>query len=265
MQHRKQISPSAAARQTVATWLSDLGEAVQALVFPWSCAICGMEGVTGPFCSQCRGELLENSVSASKSVCPRCALQVGPYADLRGGCGSCRDKSLGFDASFAMGPYEGTLRELCLRLKREQNACLASWLSELLFEARHEVFSSLPPDTLVVPVPLHWWRQWQRGYNQADALAEGLAKRLKLPIRRLLKRVVHTRKLTALGRTVRGDIVRGVFRVRSRSRLTGRTVLLVDDILTTGATCGAAARALKQAGAQRVVVSVLARTESTTL
>ena len=139
-------------------------------------------------------------------------------------------------------------------------------LSELLVEARRDALSTLCSDqALVVPVPLHWWRYWRRGYNQAEALAEGIAKQLKLPIRRFLKRVVGTRQLADLSRTARGEVVRNVFRARARSRMTGRTVLLVDDVLTTGATCGAAARALKKAGAARVVVAVIARTEQTTV
>jgi ComF family protein len=164
-----------------------------------------------------------------------------------------------------MGSYSGELRELCLRLKHERNAWLASWLSGLFVDARRDVFSSLPPETLVVPVPLHWWRQWERGYNQSEALAEGVAKQLKLPVRRLLKRVVGTRKLAELGPTARNTVMRGAFRARARSKITGRTVLLVDDVLTTGATCSAAARSLKQAGAVRVVVCVIARTEQTNL
>src|SRR5262249_54598735 len=139
---------------------------VDALVFPWACAVCGLEGISGPFCKACREELLQQSALESTSVCPRCALQIGPFADLRGGCGSCRDRALGFDASFAMGCYDGELRDLCLRLKHERNAWLAVWLSELFVEARRDVFGTLPPDTLVVPVPLHWWRQWERGYTK---------------------------------------------------------------------------------------------------
>jgi ComF family protein len=265
MQSFERFSPPASARRTVAGWLSGLTEALDALVFPWSCTVCGMEGITGPFCGACRERLLEQSVSESKSVCPRCALRVGPFADLRGGCASCRDRSLGFDASFAMGPYDGELRELCLLLKHERNAWLGLRLSELFVEARRDVFGTLPPDTLVVPVPLHWWRQWERGYNQAEALAEGVAKQLKLPVRRVLKRAVGTRKLAELGVTARSKVMRGAFRARPRSKVIGRTVLLVDDVLTTGATCGAAARALKQAGAVRVVVAIIARTERTNL
>ena len=172
---------------------------------------------------------------------------------------------MGFNASFAMGPYRGDLRELCLLLKHERNAWLALWLSELFVEARRDVFGTLPANTLVVPVPLHWWRQWERGYNQAEALAEGVARQLKLPVRRVLKRVVGTPKLADLGVTARGDVMRGAFRARRRSKIIGRTVLLVDDVLTTGATCGAAARALKQAGAVRIVVAIIARTERTNL
>ena len=242
-----------------------MGESLDALVFPWSCAVCASEGVTGPLCKACRNELMERAAEAARSVCARCALQVGPFADLRGGCASCRDRSLGFDASFAMGVYDGELRELCLRLKHERNAWLASWLGELLVEARHDALNALPSNSLVVPVPLHWWRYWQRGYNQAEALAEGVAKQLKLPTRRILKRVVGTRRLAELSRTARSEVVHDVFRVRTYPKLTGRTVLLVDDVLTTGATCGAAARALKHAGTARVVVAVIARTEQNSL
>ena len=265
MRFYERLSPPVAARSTVASWLSDLSEAIDALVFPWSCVLCGMEGVRGPLCKVCREDLVEKSVAFAQSACPRCALGLGPFEDSRGGCASCRDHSLGFDAALAMGSYDGQLRELCLRLKHERNAWLASWLSELLVEARRDAFKDIPSDALIVPVPLHWWRYWRRGYNQAEALAEGMAKQLKLPIRRLLKRVVRTRRLAHLSRTARCEAVRDAFRARASPKITGRTILLVDDVLTTGATCGAAARALKRAGAARIVVAVVARTAQTTV
>ena len=262
----ERFSPSVSLRKTAVGWLSNVSEALNALVFPWSCALCEMEGVSGPLCEACREDLLERADAGRESVCPRCALKAGPFADLRGGCAACRDRALGFDAAVALGAYEGELRELCLRLKHEHNAWLAPCLSQLLVEARRDAFSALCCDqALVVPVPLHWWRYWRRGYNQAEALAEGIAKQLKLPIRRFLKRTVGTRQLAGLSRTARGEVVHDVFHARARSRMTGRTVLLVDDVLTTGATCGAAARALKKAGAARVVVAVIARTEQTTV
>ena len=251
---------SSSARGLVAGWLGALGQSVDALVFPWSCAVCGVEGQSGAFCPDCHAELIEQAAKASASVCPRCALPAGPFADLRKGCAACRGRALGFDAATALGPYEGSLRDLCLQLKHERSAWLAPWLSGLWIEARGEAISRLPEDAWIVPVPLHWWRHWRRGYNQAEALARGLARRLDRPVRRPLRRVVATDKLAELSRTERARAMRGAFRARRNAGLDGRTILLVDDVLTTGATCGAAARALKQAGAKRVVVAVMART-----
>jgi ComF family protein len=267
MRFTKRFPSTAGARKTVASWLRDLGNTVGTLVYPWSCVLCGMEGIAAALCGACRADLIQKSTAARASVCHRCALQVGPYADLRGGCASCRHRSLGFDASFAMAPYEGALRDLCLRLKHEHNAWLAPVLSELFVESRHDAFATLPADTVVTPVPLHWWRHWRRGYNQAEALAEGVAKQTKLPMRRLLKRKWSTRKLADLSRTARGDVIRDAFHTHrsAHRRLEGHTVLLVDDVLTTGATCGEAAKALKRAGAMRVVVAVIARTEQTSV
>jgi ComF family protein len=152
-----------------------------------------------------------------------------------------------------------------LQLKRENNAWLAPWLSNLLVEAREEAFARLPSDTCVVPVPLHWWRELRRGYNQSTALARSLARRLGLPLRQPLRRVMATHRLAAMGPTERREVMRGAFGIRRAPQISGRTVLLVDDVLTTGATSGAAARVLKQVGAARVVVIVIGRTQRTTL
>ncbi len=256
-----QVARTVVARSAIAGWLSAVGESINALVFPWSCALCGEEGTSGPLCSSCRRTVLERSAVSADASCPRCALPVGPFADLQGGCGECRGRSLGFDAAIALGLYEGALKDLCLRLKHERNAWLAPWLGELLVDGRSAAVHSLPADAWVVPVPLHWWRHWRRGYNQSDALAGGLARRLGLSVHRPLRRVQATPKLALLGPTERAELLQKAFRARSNRKLSGRTVLLVDDVLTTGATCGAAARALKRAGAARVIAVVIARAD----
>jgi ComF family protein len=248
-----------AARGVLAGWMSGFGQALDALVFPWSCPLCGIEGLSEPVCHSCRRELLEQSAIARASACPRCALPFGPFADVDEGCAACRGRSLGFDASLALGPYDQEIRDLCLRLKHERDAWLAPWLSDLLVEALSDALGHLPPDAWIVPVPLHHWRHWRRGYNQAEALAHGLARRLNLQVHQTLRRVIATPQLAELGPTERVQVMHGAFRTRARRELTGRTVLLVDDVLTTGATCGAAARELKKAGAARVIVVVIAR------
>jgi ComF family protein len=237
-------------------WPAGWLEALDALAFPLSCAICSADGQKTPFCAECRAELL----AAAGPACARCALPVGPWATTRNGCSRCRGKSLGFDAAIALGPYQGPVRDLCLRLKKERGAWLAPWLADLLAEARAPDLAAFP-DALVVPIPLHWMRRCTRGYNQSEALADRLAARLRLKSIHSLRRVASTPPLTDLGRVERSDVMRQVFRIPTMTRLKGRTVLLVDDILTSGATCGAAARALKRAGAARVVAVVVGRAE----
>jgi len=253
---------SSSMRQILAHGLASCAWAVDDLVFPWICLLCGTEGgaLHGPFCASCRARLLDAATAAGASACPRCALPVGPHADLRRGCAECRGHSLGFDAALALGPYAESIRDLCLRLKHERNAWLAPWLGNLLADARQSELARLPRDAWIVPVPLHWWRRLQRGYNQAEALAKGLSRSLDLRVRQPLRRIKATDRLAHKTASDRMDAMRQAFRARLDPGLKGRTILLVDDILTTGATCGAAARALKQAGAKRVIVAVLART-----
>ena len=192
-------------------WLIALRDALDELVFPWSCAICGIEGSGSPFCYSCRLRVLNDARQAMGVACPRCALSAGPFADLSGGCAACRDRLLGFDVVLAFGRYDGDIQDLCLQLKHERNAWLAPWLSDLFVEARRDALGNLPSDAWIVPVPLHWWRQCRRGYNQAEALAHGLARRLNLPVHRLLRRVVATKQLAHKGRTARAKLMRGVF------------------------------------------------------
>jgi ComF family protein len=126
---------------------------------------------------------------------------------------------------------------------------------------------------VVVPVPLHWRRRWRRGYNQADRIARSLAARLGVPCRAALRRRRATRPQVGLPRTERLLNPRGAFAPRRRSvfgagpaadrSLAGRRVLLVDDVVTSGGTMGAAAEALLAAGAERVAGVAVARTPST--
>jgi len=241
------------------------GEALGELVHPWRCALCAAAPpeLRSPFCEPCRAELLGLAARNRAMSCPRCALPAGPFANLEGGCSECRGKPLGFDAAVALGPYEEPWRGLCLKLKHDRGAWLAPWLGALLVEARGaDLALTAPPPAgaWVAPVPQHWLRRLQRGYNQAEALARAVARPLRLPTRRALRRVKPTHHLVGLGPRDRAEAIRGAFVARRGTSLRGETVLLIDDVLTTGATLGEAARVLKRAGARRVVAVVLTRT-----
>ena len=187
-------------------------------------------------------------------------MPVGPWGDRSGGCSQCRGRRLGFDGAFALGPYQGPIRHLCLKLKRESNAWLAKWAAGLVFDAHVGALRGLGA-TRVVAVPMHWRKRFARGYNQAEALATPLAMRLGLRLDRPLRRARATPPLAQLGKGARATLLKGAFRVRPGVDLKGETILLIDDILTTGSTCGEAARMLKRAGARRVVVVVVGRAE----
>lgn len=231
-----------------------LRRGLTSLLFDSPCLVC--DGEDGPVCPSCREEIVE----AGGPQCPGCALSVGPWADLRGGCSWCRSRRLGFDAAVALGPYQGPIRALCLGMKSSSGSILARWSIDMLLEARGDALLAERAD-VVVAVPLHWRRRLLRGYNQADALASLLARRLGIRSSSSLLRAKNTPKLADLSRVERAAMMKRAFRVPMRTRLEGKTVLLVDDILTTGATCGASARALKRAGASRVVAVVLGRAE----
>jgi ComF family protein len=194
------------------------------------------------------------------SSCPRCAATIGPFAlaTLKDGCTRCGNTSFRFERVLRLGPYDGLLRDVILRLKHLQGDVLAELVGELWAEHAETALRGVHADA-IVPIPLHWWRRWRRGYNQSLALARGLAARLHLPLRpRLLRRTRNTPLQTQQAPSTRPTNVRGAFRASS-TRLGGKTVLLVDDVMTTGSTANEAAGALRAAGAARVVVAVLAR------
>ncbi len=148
-------------------------------------------------------------------------------------------------------------------MKHRQGETLAAALAELLVRRRRADLEAFRPD-LVAPVPMHWWRRLGRGFNSPDVLAQGLARALGVPLGRgLLIRRRNTVPQMRLAPKMRFQNLRGALRLRADNAIAGRRVLLIDDILTTGATCSEAARILKQAGAAWVGVAVLARAEGT--
>lgn len=146
------------------------------------------------------------------------------------------------------GIYDGALRAILHAYKYDRRPSLARPLAALMRPACAEVLDGADG---CVPVPLHWRRRWQRGFNQADELARYLG----LPVLAALRRTRHTLAQASLHAHERQANVRGVFAVRRRFRhggLDGLSVVLVDDVITTGATLRACALVLREAGAREV-------------
>jgi len=174
-------------------------------------------------------------------------------------CPSCRTRRFAFHRVVRLGQYDGVLRKAALASKDLSGEACAMAAAELLWQTEQESLFALRPE-LVVPVPLHWKRRAARGINAADLIAAVLSRRLRVPTEpRCLIRRRNTLPQFGLPPTRRFQNVRGAFTVSTGYDLHAERVLLVDDILTTGATCHEAARALRTAGVRRVAIAVLAR------
>jgi ComF family protein len=164
-----------------------------------------------------------------------------------------------FERARAVAEYDGTASLLVHRLKYNDRLELARALGPMMARAGAELIADAD---VIVPVPLHRWRLWRRRFNQAMALASVVSRESGVPSDpSLLARVKATRRQVGLTKAQRQDNLQGAFRVPSnqKARLSGRRVLLVDDVLTTGATANAAARALLRGGAARVDILAFAR------
>jgi len=161
---------------------------------------------------------------------------------------------------YSYGSYEGALRKLIHLLKYQGIRPLARTFGGFLVQAlpREQGFD------LIVPMPLHWRRRWERGFNQAELLACEVSKKWNVPIRNIARRTRATAPQAGLTNAKRRANVSGAFSVKRGTRLDGMRVLLVDDVLTTGASASACARALKSMGACHVTLLALARTDRRT-
>lgn len=229
------------------------------LLLPDDCRLCRqpLKALSRiPVCGSC----LESPVPlAADHFCARCRtpfLNAFPL-DADGLCALCRLNTQGFDAAYSFGAYQGALRELIHLLKYGRIRTLSRPLGRLLAAA-------FPLDQrfdAIVPVPLHWRRRWRRGFNQSALLAEELSRRFGLPVIKALRRARPTASQAGLTSARRRANVAGAFAPSRRARVEGLRLLLVDDVMTTGATASACSRVLKSAGASYVAFLALARAD----
>jgi len=230
------------------------------LLLPPACTLCG-NGLDSSsdrlaLCAACRG-LLAPELWVG---CRHCGTGLPEAAER---CGWCQRFDLHFDAVVPLGHYQGELRDAVLRTKHASGQTLLVALAALWIQRRGMMLHPIEPQA-IVPIPMHWQRQMWTGMNNADRIARFLSRRLRVP---LLRCLMCSRKILQQKNLRLKDRFRNVcdaFVVRKGYDLRGARVLLVEDVLTTGATCSSAAKVLKQAGANQVVAAVLARADEAT-
>ncbi len=248
-------------REHVRSWLVAASDALVSVIFPAGCRLCSellTDSRRVPICREC----LASFERVPQIACEICGLPLsglGQNEERPRFCPACQDKTYAFDCARSFAIYHGPLVQAILLLKFEQIAPLGVWFAERLAELVQAEADKLAAD-VVVPVPLHRQRERERGYNQAALISKPLAKRLQLPHKAVLLMRTRARPdKRVLSLEERWESVRGAFATHPGSQVDNLRVLLVDDVLTSGATLDACARALREAGAKSVVGLTVAR------
>jgi ComF family protein len=236
------------------------------LLCPPICPVCGevidnRSGNGEPICSAC----LQKIVTPDGQFCRRCGGRQLVVASDAGECTRCRTTHFRFKRAIVLGEYQHDLRLLALRMKSDKTGVLSIAAAKALTLYRRTDLESAGAD-YIVPIPMHRLRRWDRGVNSPDLLAEELGQQLKIPVvRHLVRRIRQTNLQYTLSHRGRVENVAGAFALCSPRfwfagpPLSGKNVLLVDDILTTGSTCNEITKILLAAGVKTVTVAALAR------
>jgi ComF family protein len=248
--------------------LLTVADALLTVAYPQACRVCGgsvEERRLGVACRSCWEKT--RVFTGAETICWKCgalSLGIDLPAELREDvreeirCGRCDSQS--FTAARAVGVYENALRASVLSLKRQPH--VSSHVTNLLVDAAQR--EPLHKATRIIPVPLHEHRRRERGFNQAEVIAEALSKQLQLPFDQatLLRPRASEKYRAGLDRKGRRDTVADAFEVRYPKMVEGESVLVVDDVFTTGATVNSCAEALLASGACNVFVLTIARGKS---
>ena len=239
-----------------ATELSNLSTTL----FPSQCLLCACRLQGTLMCANCQYDLPH---TYGQLLCQQCGLRI---ASLSHFCGNCLHHPPAFSRSFMPFSYEYPLDSLIHKFKYHANLTAGKLLGQMLAESvKHHAMENtdLATPDLMIPVPLHRWRRWLRGFNQAEILAEHIASELHIPV---ATNIVHRKHKTpsqkGLSRSERQKNLRHTFAIQKKqlSKIEGKCIAIVDDVVTTTATVRELSALLMKLGAKDVQVWALART-----
>jgi len=244
--------------EVISSGLKPWVESALNFLYPPVCQICGQQrssAAEGFVCPACRRKV--RWVVAP--FCNRCGLPYEGEITAAFECANCRDTKFYFRFARSAVLANDLILDIIHRYKYGGGLWFERFLAGLLIQQALPALSQEKWD-LIVPIPLHPVKQREREFNQAEQLARRLGRAAGLPVNvHLVRRVKSTTTQTLLGRRQRADNVAGAFALCARKRLNGEKIVLLDDVLTTGATTSACARVLRKAGAGDICVWTVAR------
>lgn len=228
------------------------------LIYPRNCLICGsFLGNTNrdnPVCLNCWGKIEYNL----PPFCTKCGRHILSEQQL---CKACLERELNFTRAFSLANYTGVMRNLIHLFKFKNKTALAKPFAAMIADFFKDYTLGRFNFDYLAAMPLHPTRFREREYNQSQLISMHLSSMLGIKNSSdNLKRIKHTTPQSNLSERKRWDNVQGAFAIRNPSEFAQKNILLMDDLLTTGATCSSAAEALKKAGANQVYVLTLATT-----
>lgn len=234
-------------------------EGVISLIYPSNCILCknyiAPYGEDKVLCADCRESLEINK----PPFCVRCSRPVGCHPNPVSLCPECLNHKHYFDSAWAATCYNLPMQKLIHMFKYQSKTSLRKIFATLMVSFIKKHYVDMSQFDYLIPVPLYKTRFRERGYNQAELLTERLAQEFNLPVSsKNLVRVRPTRNQALLGKKDRFTNIQGAFTIRNSGEFFNKSLLVVDDLLTTGITTSEAARTLKEAGAKKVSVLTLA-------
>ncbi|MEK6674088.1 MAG: double zinc ribbon domain-containing protein [Planctomycetota bacterium] len=242
--------------------LQTVGHSVLDLMFPPRCRLCGrwMNEESSALCECCQAQIISE---IAKPACPRCAATLAPFEKTDAGCGECRGEKLRITATARVVTYRSGVGRILRGYKFHRREEVEPLLSELLLQAVLRAPWRWQFEA-VVPVPTIWHRRLWRATYPAETLAAAVARKLRVPCRHALRRIRGGPRQIDLTKAERHLNVLGAFVVEEDSFLEGRSLLLIDDIRTTGATLEECARVLMKCGVGKVFAAVACGAEGET-